>query len=44
MTFEQLSWGPVAAAALVVTLPSLLLTIFVQRDIVTGLAAGGVKG
>ncbi|CAG0974420.1 Trehalose transport system permease protein SugB [Anaerolineae bacterium] len=44
MTFEQLSWGPVAAAALVVTLPSLLLTIFVQRDIVTGLAAGSVKG
>jgi len=44
MTFEQLSWGPVAAAALVVTLPSLLLTIFVQRDIVTGLAAGGIKG
>lgn len=44
MTFEQLSWGPVAAAALVVTLPTLLLTIFVQRDIVTGLAAGSVKG
>jgi multiple sugar transport system permease protein len=44
MTFEQLSWGPVAAAALVVTLPSLLLTIFVQRDIVTGLAAGSIKG
>ena len=44
MTFEQLSWGPVAAAALVVTLPSLLLTIFIQRDIVTGLAAGSVKG
>jgi len=44
MTFEQLSWGPVAAAALVVTLPTLLLTIFVQRDIVTGLTAGSVKG
>ena len=44
MTFEQLSWGPVAAAALVVTLPTLLLTIFIQRDIVTGLAAGSVKG
>ncbi len=44
LTFEQFSWGPLAAAALVVTLPSLLLTIFVQRDIVTGLAAGSVKG
>jgi multiple sugar transport system permease protein len=44
MTYEQLSWGPLAAAALIVTLPSLLLTIFVQRNIVTGLAAGSVKG
>ena len=44
LTFEQFSWGPLAAAALVVTLPSLLLTIFVQRDIVTGLAAGSIKG
>ena len=44
MTYEQLSWGPLAAAALIVTLPTLLLTIFVQRDIVTGLAAGAVKG
>jgi multiple sugar transport system permease protein len=44
LTFEQFSWGPLAAAALVVTLPSLVLTIFVQRDIVTGLAAGSVKG
>lgn len=44
MTYEQLSWGPLAAAALIVTLPTLLLTVFVQRDIVTGLAAGAVKG
>lgn len=44
MTYEQLSWGPLAAAALIVTLPTLLLTIFVQRNIVTGLAAGAVKG
>lgn len=44
MTYEQLSWGPLAAAALIVTLPTLILTVFVQRDIVVGLAAGGVKG
>lgn len=44
MTYEQLSWGPLAAAALIVTLPTLLLTILVQRNIVTGLAAGAVKG
>jgi multiple sugar transport system permease protein len=43
LTFEQLSWGPLAAAALVVMLPVLILTIIIQREIVTGLAAGGVK-
>lgn len=44
LTFEQISWGPLAASALIVTLPALLLTIFFQRHIVTGLAAGGIKG
>ena len=44
LTFEQLAWGPLAAAALLVTLPVLLLTILVQKEIVTGLTAGGVKG
>jgi multiple sugar transport system permease protein len=43
LTFEQLSWGPLAAAALVVMLPVLILTIIIQREIVSGLAAGGVK-
>ena len=44
LTFEQLAWGPLAAAAIVVTLPVLLLTIFIQREIVAGLTHGGVKG
>ena len=44
LTFEQVSWGPLAAAALIVTLPVLVLTLFVQREIVSGLAAGAVKG
>jgi ABC-type glycerol-3-phosphate transport system permease component len=35
---------PVTAAALIVTLPVLVLTVFVQREIVGGLAAGAVKG
>jgi len=33
---HQLSWGPLAAAALIVTLPVLLLTVFAQRQIVRG--------
>jgi multiple sugar transport system permease protein len=44
LTFEQLSWGPLAAAAIVVTLPVLLLTIVIQKEILTGMTAGGVKG
>lgn len=43
LTFEQLAWGPLAAAAIVVTLPVLVLTIFIQKEIVVGLTAGGVK-
>ncbi|TMH05806.1 MAG: carbohydrate ABC transporter permease [Betaproteobacteria bacterium] len=44
LTFEQLAWGPLAAAAIVVTLPVLLLTIVIQKEIVAGLTHGGVKG
>ncbi len=44
LTFEQVSWGPLAAAALLVTLPVLVLTLLMQREIVAGLTAGGVKG
>ncbi|GAC1347236.1 MAG: carbohydrate ABC transporter permease [Acetobacteraceae bacterium] len=43
LTFEQISWGPLAAAALLVTLPVLLLTLLMQKEIVAGLTAGGVK-
>jgi multiple sugar transport system permease protein len=44
LTFEQVSWGPLAAAALLVTAPVLLLTLIAQKEIVAGLTAGGVKG
>jgi multiple sugar transport system permease protein len=37
------SWGPLAAAALLVTAPVLIVTILAQRQIVTGLTAGGLK-
>ena len=43
LSFEQVSWGPLAAAALVVTLPVLILTLLAQRQIVAGLTAGAVK-
>jgi multiple sugar transport system permease protein len=44
LTFEQISWGPLAAAALIVTAPVLLLTLLIQKEIVAGLTTGGVKG
>ncbi|MDR3435765.1 carbohydrate ABC transporter permease [Telmatospirillum sp.] len=44
LSFEQVSWGPLAAAALIVTLPVLILTVAAQRQIVAGLTAGAVKG
>ena len=43
ISFDQLSWGPLAAAALLVALPVLLLTVFAQRQIVAGLTAGAGK-
>jgi multiple sugar transport system permease protein len=43
LTFEQLSWGPLAAAALLVTAPVLIVTIIAQRQIIEGLSAGGLK-
>lgn len=44
LTFEQLRWGALAAAALIVTLPVLILAVIVQRQIVVGMTAGGMKG
>ncbi len=44
LSFDQIAWGPLAAAALMVTLPPLLLTVFAQRQIIAGLTAGAVKG
>ncbi len=44
LTFESFAWGPLAAAAIVVMLPVMVLTVFIQREIVAGLTTGGVKG
>ena len=44
MGYQSINWGPLSAAAAVITLPVILLALLVQRYIVQGLAAGGVSG
>ena len=44
MSFEQLSWGPLAAAAFIVTAPMLVLAGMLLRFMVSGLTAGATKG
>ena len=44
MSFEQTNWGPLAAAALIVTLPVLVLAVVTKKYIVAGLIGGDVKG
>lgn len=44
MTFEEVNWGGVAAAATLICLPVIILTLIIQRHIVSGLTLGSVKG
>src|SRR5215212_8725541 len=44
ISFDQLSWGPLAAAALIVSCPVLRLAVCAERQSVAGLTAGAVKG
>jgi ABC-type glycerol-3-phosphate transport system permease component len=40
----EVNWGGLMAAALVVSLPVVLLFMFLQRSFISGLTAGAVKG
>ena len=39
----QIIWGNVAAATVIQSIPPILLTIFLQKNIVSGLTLGAVK-
>lgn len=41
---HEIPWGEIAAAAVLATLPTVLLMLLFQRRIVSGLTAGAVKG
>ena len=44
ISYGQIDFGGLGAAAVLITLPVVLLTLFIQRYIVTGLTMGAVKG
>jgi len=44
LTYASVDWGGLMAAAVVITLPVLIITLFVQRYIIRGLTAGATKG
>jgi multiple sugar transport system permease protein len=41
---HEMPWGEIAAAGVLATLPSVLLMLFFQRRIISGLTAGAIKG
>ena len=43
-TTQEIPWGPIMAASVIVTVPLIILVLIFQRKIVAGLTAGGVKG
>ena len=43
ISYEEINWGTLAAAATLITLPVLLVALFAQRHMVTGLTFGAVK-
>ncbi len=44
LSYEEINWGGLTAAATVITLPVLLLALVVQKHIVRGLTFGALKG
>jgi len=44
LSYEEINWGGLTAAATVITLPVLILALLVQKHIVRGLTLGALKG
>jgi multiple sugar transport system permease protein len=44
MSFEELQWGQLCAVATLITLPIIIIVLFLQKYLVKGLASGGLKG
>ena len=44
IAYAQIDWGGLMAAAVIITLPVLLITLITQKYVIRGLTAGAVKG
>jgi len=44
MSFEQLQWGQLCAVATLITLPIIVIVLFLEEYLVGGLSSGGLKG
>lgn len=44
LSYVEVSWGPVMAAAVAIMAPAIILTMIFQKYVVKGLTAGAVKG
>ena len=44
ISYAQIDWGGLMAAAVVITLPVLVITVITQKYVIRGLTAGAVKG
>lgn len=44
LSYSEINWGALMAAACIITLPVLLIALIAQRYVVSGLAGGAVKG
>lgn len=43
ISWQEVNWGAITAAATLIALPVLVLTFLIQRNLIKGLAMGGVK-
>lgn len=44
ISYSNVNWGGIMTASVIITLPIILISFFLQRHIITGLTAGAVKG
>ncbi|MEI7027005.1 carbohydrate ABC transporter permease [Paenibacillus sp. y28] len=44
MSYSEINWGALMAAACIITLPVLIIALLAQRYVVSGLTGGAVKG